>query len=120
MVCVAILCYACGTNVKLENTTIGRKNLLHDIAPFTPDSLVNVVIEIPAGTNQKWEINKLTRQIEWERVARDSFRVIDIIKLWLLHYKGTGKVKILSVNDEHDAIRFLKSAHFNYIEQKTK
>lgn len=209
MVCVAILCYACGINDKLENTTIERKNLLHDIAPFTPDSLVNVVIEIPAGTNQKWEINKLTGQIEWERVTPDSFRVInylpypanyafvpqtllphdmggdgdpvdvfvlgpsiareeivkvsivgiihlsdnnesdpkllavtnnvpgfninsfellasnypgviDIIKLWLLHYKGTGKVKILSVNDERDAIRFLKSAHFNYIEQKTK
>lgn len=200
--------YACG-NSDRKNTT---SNYLLDIAPFTSDSLVNVVIEIPAGTNQKWEVNKETGKIEWEQVTPDSLRVIDylpypanygfvpqtllpeaaggdgdpvdvfvlgstiarekivkvrivaiihmlddnesdskllavnaeesdfnidshkmlntnypgvieIIKLWLQHYKGSDKVKIISVNAESDAICYLKTAHFNfmnYIDQKTQ
>ncbi|MCO5252727.1 MAG: inorganic diphosphatase [Candidatus Kapabacteria bacterium] len=55
------------------------QNLLYDIAPFTSDSLVNVVIEIPAGTNQKWEVNKVSGQLEWEQLAPDSFRVINYL-----------------------------------------
>ena len=203
--CVLILLHACGNSDRDENTVINAHNYLHDIAPFTSDSLVNVVIEIPAGTNQKWEVNKETGQIEWEQVTPDSFRVIDylpypanygfvpqtllpeasggdgdpvdvfvlgssiarekivkvrivgiihmlddneydskllavntdepgfdvnsfemlnnnypgvidIIKLWLLHYKGPGSVEILSVNDEKDAVRYLKTAYNDYIE----
>jgi inorganic pyrophosphatase len=53
-----ILLNACGNSGREENTVNSTTNLLHEIAPFTSDSLVNVVIEIPAGTNQKWEVNK--------------------------------------------------------------
>jgi inorganic pyrophosphatase len=205
---VLILLYACGNSGRVENTVINTTNYLHDIVPFTSDSLVNVVIEIPAGTSQKWEVDKVTGQIEWEQVTPDSFRVInylpypasygfvpqtllpganggdgdpvdvfvlgssiarekivkvrivgiihmlddnesdskllavnidgpgfdvnsyemlinnypgviDIIKLWLQHYKGPNKVKILSVNDEIDAVQYLKSAHVDYNELKT-
>ena len=208
-VCVLILLYACGNSNRVEHTGIKIHNYLHDIAPFTSDSLVNVVIEIPAGSNQKWEVNKVTGQIEWEQISPDSFRVInylpypanygfipqtllpqasggdgdpvdvfvlgssiarerivkvrivgiihmldnnefdskllavntdepgfeinsyemlnnsypgviDIIKLWLLHYKGPDKIKILSVNDEREAIRYFKKAHIDYIDQKNK
>ena len=204
-----ILLYSCDNKGKLENTVNNSISFLHDIAAFTPDSLVNVVIEIPAGTNQKWEVNKVTGQIEWEQVTIDSFRVInylpypanygfvpqtllpesaggdgdpvdvfvlgssiarerivkvrivgiihmlddkesdsklvainaeepgfnahsyeilnnnypgviDIIKLWLLHYKGPGIVEILSVNDEKDAVRYLRTAYNDYIEQLSK
>ena len=205
-VCVVILLNACDNSGRNENTVIYAHNYLHDIAPFTSDSLVNVVIEIPAGTSQKWKVNKVTGRIEWEQVTPDSFRlidylpypanygfvpqtllpeasggdgdpvdvfvlgssidrekivkvrivgiihmlddnesdskllavstdmpgfavnsyeilnnnypgVVDIIKLWLLHYKGPGSVEILSVNDEKDAIRYLKTAYNDYIEQ---
>jgi inorganic pyrophosphatase len=54
-------------------------NLLHGIAPFTSDSLVNVVIEIPAGTREKWEVDKETGQIEWDQVTQDSFRVVNYL-----------------------------------------
>jgi inorganic pyrophosphatase len=207
--CVIILLYACDNSGRDENRIIKPHNYLYDIAPFTTDSLVNVVIEIPAGTNQKWEVNKVTGRVEWEQVNPDSFRTInylpypanygfvpqtllpeasggdndpvdvfvlgssiarerivkvkivgiihmldnnesdskllavnreepdfninslemltntypgaiDIIKLWLIHYKGPGKIKILSVKDEKDAFRFLRTAHIDYIEQKTK
>lgn len=205
--CVCLLLYTCGNSGKDENTVIKPHNYLHDIAPFTSDSLVNVVIEIPAGTNQKWEVNKVTGRVEWEQVTADSFRiinylpypanygivpqtllpavsggdgdpvdvfvlgtsivrerivkvnivgiihmldnnesdskllavnteepgfdinslemltntypgVIDIIKLWLNHYKGPGKIIILSVNDEKDAFRYLNAAHIDYIKHK--
>jgi inorganic pyrophosphatase len=208
-VLVLILLYACDNSGRVKNTVNDKTNLLHEIAPFTSDSLVNVVIEIPAGTNQKWEVNKVTGQIEWEQVSPDSFRVInylpypanygfvpqtllpeasggdgdpvdvfvlgssiarekivkvriigiihllddnesdskllavnindsgfdvrsyemlieeypgviDIIKLWLLHYKGPEKINILSVNDELEAVRFLETAIIDYIDQKNK
>ncbi|MGM0666393.1 MAG: inorganic diphosphatase [Bacteroidota bacterium] len=204
-----ILLYACGNQGRVDNTVNNTSNFLHDIEPFTSDSLVNVVIEIPAGTNQKWEVNKESGQIEWEQVAPDSFRVInylpypvnygfvpqtllpdytggdgdpvdvcvmgssidrekvikvrivgiiyllddnesdpkilavnteepgfdidsyemlinkypgvtDIIKQWLLNYKGSGRVEIRSVKDDRDAIRFLKKAHIDFINQETK
>ncbi len=184
-------------------------NYLHSITTFTTDSLVNAVIEIPAGTTQKWEVNKETGKLELEQISRDSFRVIDylpypanygfipqtllpegsggdgdpldvfilgpllargkivnvrivgmikmldnnetddkllavptdqsglktksyemlitrypaaveILKLWLMHYKGSGKINILSVNDEKDAMNQLKESHSHYIAQKNK
>jgi inorganic pyrophosphatase len=74
-----ILLNACVNSGREENTVNSTTNLLHEIAPFTTDSLVNVVIEIPAGTNQKWEVNKVTGQIEWEQITPDSFRVINYL-----------------------------------------
>jgi inorganic pyrophosphatase len=205
-VSVLILLYACSNSDRDDNTVFNAHDYLHDIAPFTSDSLVNVVIEIPAGTSQKWELNKATGQIEWEQVTPDSFRVIDylpypanygfvpqtllheasggdgdpvdvfvlgstiarerivkvkivgiihmlddnetdskllavntdepgfdvnsfvmlnnnypgvidIIRLWLVHYKGPDSIEILSVNDEKDAVQYLKTAYSDYIEQ---
>jgi inorganic pyrophosphatase len=204
-----ILLNACGNSGKNEDKLNNSINFLHDVSAFTSDSLVNVVIEIPAGTNQKWEVNKTNGQIEWEQVSPDSFRVInylpypanygfvpqtllpkasggdgdpvdvfvlgssinreriiqvrivgiihmldnnesdskllaintndasfdvnshemlinnytgivDIIKLWLMNYKGQNKISILSVNDEKDAFRYLKTANDDYINRKTK
>jgi inorganic pyrophosphatase len=204
-----IVLYACGNKGRIDNEAYNSINLLHDIPAFTADSLVNVVIEIPAGTNQKWEVNKTSGQIEWEQVSPDSFRVInylpypanygfvpqtllpkasggdgdpvdvfvlgssidreriiqvrivgiihmlddnesdskllavstgeagfdinshemlinkypglvEIIKLWLMNYKGENKISILSVNDENDAFRYLKTANDDYIDLKTK
>jgi len=182
-------------------------NYLHDISAFTTDSLVQVVIEVPAGTNQKWELNKETGQIEWEQLAPDSMRIIDylaypanygfvpqtllskdaggdgdpvdvfvlgpsivreqvvkvriigiihmldahesdskllavdlnnpgfdvisfemlqnnypgavdILRIWLLNYKGKSGIEIISVNDEKDAFHYLKSANDAYIDQQ--
>lgn len=206
LVLLILLC-ACGNTGRVENTVDNFCNFLHDIPAFTPDSLVNVVIEIPAGTNQKWEVNKATGQIEWEQITPDSFRVInylpypanygfvpqtllpkasggdgdpmdvfvlgpaitrekivkvrivgiihmldenesdpkllavnttepgfdvnsyealnknypgtiDIIKLWLIHYKGYGKIEIVSIDDETEAVYLLKKANNNYIDIK--
>lgn len=180
------------------------KHLLHEYEAFTGDSLVNVVIEIPAGTNEKWEINKTTGQLEWQQITADSSRVVDylsypasygfvpqtllsketggdgdpvdvfvlgasqkrssivpvkiigiihmldnqeadskliavpaqasvlkvesftqleaeypgiieILQLWLSHYKGTNQVEMQSVLGEVEALAYLKKAHLDYL-----
>ncbi len=53
-------------------------NLLKDIEALTSDSTVNAVIEIPAGSIQKWEINKSNGQIEWE-IENGKPRLINYI-----------------------------------------
>lgn len=57
-------------------TKIETHDFLRDIPVYTEDSLVNIVVEIPAGCNQKWEVNKQTGYLEWERINDDSLRVI--------------------------------------------
>ncbi len=41
-------------------------DLLRTLSPLDSAGLLTVVIEIPAGTNDKWELNKDTGQLEWE------------------------------------------------------
>lgn len=62
-----------------NNSHTDAINYLHDISAFTADSLIQVVIEIPAGTNQKWEVNKETGHIEWDQLTPDSMRIIDYL-----------------------------------------
>lgn len=44
-----------------------QPHLVRDIAPKTSDGLINVVVEIPAGTNAKWEVQKDSGLLEWEQ-----------------------------------------------------
>ena len=46
--------------------------------------------------------------------------LVEIMKLWLMNYKGKSKVEILSVNDEKDALDHLTKAHDDYTDRKTK
>jgi inorganic pyrophosphatase len=200
---IFILLCACNNPNNAEPGAKENLNFLHDIVPFTSDSLVHVVIEIPAGTSQKWELNKENGQIEWEEVNSGSYRIVDylaypanygfvpqtllpedsggdgdpvdvfvlgssisrekvvkvrivgiihmldenesdskllavdvsnpvfdvnsydiltkkypgvveIIKQWLSNYKGSGRIEILSVQDEKQALRYLLEAHTAY------
>jgi len=45
---------------------IGDKNFLTDYNPTHPDGDINVVIEIPTGTVDKWEVEKEHGHIIWE------------------------------------------------------
>ncbi|MCA0133925.1 inorganic diphosphatase [Winogradskyella alexanderae] len=55
-----------------ENDTL---NLLTDINPLLEDGDINAVIEIPAGTIDKWELNKSTGQIQWELIDNKPRRI---------------------------------------------
>ncbi len=49
-----------------DDPIIGVFHYLSGFEPLTEDSLVRVVIEIPAGTNAKWEVEKDTGHLSWE------------------------------------------------------
>ena len=51
---------------KSEYSLSSGLNYLSDIEPINSDGTVNVVVEIPTGTNEKWEVSKETGDIEWE------------------------------------------------------
>ena len=53
-------------------------DFLRDFDPINEDGTVNIVIEIPAGDNQKWEVDKESGSLYWE-VAGDSLRVISYL-----------------------------------------
>lgn len=56
--CCCMSWNACNPSVpELDNISKAR-NYLSDVEAINADSTVNVVIEIPAGTTAKWEVNK--------------------------------------------------------------
>lgn len=59
-------------------TAIRSADFLRDFPPSPSDGLVNAVIEIPAGSNQKWEVTKTTGHLEWE-VVSDTLRIVSYL-----------------------------------------
>jgi inorganic pyrophosphatase len=49
-----------------QYTLSGEKHFLRDYPPVDSSGNINVVVEIPAGTNAKWEVDKTTGQLKWE------------------------------------------------------
>lgn len=45
-------------------TSLAEENFITDYEPINDDGTVNAVIEIPAGTNEKWEVQKKTGKLE--------------------------------------------------------
>jgi inorganic pyrophosphatase len=58
--------------------------------------------------------------ITFEMLVNNYPGVIDILQIWLSHYKGQGRIEILSVQDEKHAIRYIKEAHNDYINMKNE
>ena len=53
-------------------------NLRTDIIPISKDGVVNAVIEIPAGTLDKWELDKSTGKVKWEYIDKKP-RIVNYI-----------------------------------------
>jgi len=58
--------FSCASKQVDEYTIDTGEHLNHDIATFDTEGNVQVVIEIPAGTNQKWEVDEETGLLKWE------------------------------------------------------
>ena len=43
-----------------------EKNLITAMSAKNKDGSINVLVEIPSGTNGKWEVNKETGNLDWE------------------------------------------------------
>jgi len=54
-------------NIEKKTKIVGIKNFLHEIETFNSDNSINVVVEIPAGSNEKWEISKIDGSLRWEK-----------------------------------------------------
>jgi inorganic pyrophosphatase len=59
-----------------EPSSFLQQDFLRGFTAMTADSLVNVVIEIPAGTSQKWEVSKPDGSLQWVRISADSMRMV--------------------------------------------
>ena len=51
-----------------ENFKIKKTNIIEDYEPINNDGSINAVIEITAGTLEKWELNKISGEIELELI----------------------------------------------------
>lgn len=49
-----------------DYTLVGEANFLSGYPAVNSDGTVNVVVEIPAGTNAKWEVDKRDGTLRWE------------------------------------------------------
>ena len=65
IVCVL---FACNSKTKVDLTEEKTIHLVYDIPAVNENGELNVVIEIPAGTIQKWEVNKKTGQLDIEKI----------------------------------------------------
>ena len=55
-----------------------EKNLIFDIYPYNEDGTINVVVEIPAGTLEKWEVTKDGSQIK-QQIENNKIRTINYL-----------------------------------------
>lgn len=55
------------TNTQVDAHTIdGSRHFIDDYDAVLPDGRVHVVVEIPTGTNAKWEVDKSDGNLKWE------------------------------------------------------
>jgi inorganic pyrophosphatase len=47
-------------------TLVGDKHFVREYSPIDSSGYINVVVEIPTGTNAKWETDKATGKLMWE------------------------------------------------------
>lgn len=66
-------------NVSYKHNLFSNEfNLINDIEIFNEDSTLNAVIEIPAGTIEKWEVSRDGKRIEQE-ISKGKLRKIDYL-----------------------------------------
>jgi inorganic pyrophosphatase len=67
-----LILFACNETTQNAESTSTQQvypddlHLIHDISAMTEDGHINAVIEIPAGTSEKWEVNKESGETELE------------------------------------------------------
>ncbi len=58
--------YAAGLRAIDAYSLVGERSLLSGYPPRNEDGSINVVVEIPTGTNAKWEVSKKDGSLRWE------------------------------------------------------
>ncbi len=72
-----LILVSCSTDNR-SATSISTHDFLRDFPAIAEDGLINMVIEIPAGSNQKWEVEKESGHLKWEFIG-DSLRIVSYL-----------------------------------------
>lgn len=62
----------------VEDTTQNNKKYISGIDPLNEDGTINMLIEIPSGTSEKWEVNKSTETLEQETI-NNKVRIVSYL-----------------------------------------
>lgn len=91
---------------KKEFIIKGENNFLYDYEPINLDGSINAVIEIPTGTNDKWEVSDSGEFIEHE-IKNSKPRKIKYLS-YPANYGFIPKTKLgLEINGDGDALDIL-------------
>jgi inorganic pyrophosphatase len=72
---LSFLLFACAGQQVSE---VEEKDLFHDYPAINADGSVNAIVEIPAGTNAKWQVSKQSGKLEWEQ-ENGKNRIVDYL-----------------------------------------
>ncbi len=91
-----------------------EKNLITAMSAKNRDGSINVLIEIPSGTNGKWEVNKETGNLDWE--FKEQFPgTLENLQTWFVNYKGVGEdMKVSGFAGKKEADKVLNDAIKGY------
>ncbi len=78
LIIISILISSCEVINEVDSKISQKKHLVNDIAPYNNNGELNAVIEIPAGTIEKWEVNKQTGELDIEKISGE-IRKIDYL-----------------------------------------
>lgn len=67
-----------GTTSPDDERVVGPRHFVDGYPALNPDGSVNVVVEIPAGTTAKYEVDKASGVLRWER-TRGALRTIEFL-----------------------------------------
>jgi inorganic pyrophosphatase len=85
-----------------QYTLAGEKHLIRDYPSIDSKGNIFVVVEIPTGTNAKWEVDKATGHLKWEfkkkkpRVVIVKARLIGVLKMLDNGEKDDKLIAVLS------------------------
>lgn len=65
---VVVVISSCSTSKKNSSNFINTSNLITDFPATLKDGDINVVVEIPSGTLEKWEVSKTNGKIALEHI----------------------------------------------------
>jgi inorganic pyrophosphatase len=66
LACAAPQAPASGPRATNAYTLVGEASYVDGYPAYNDDGTINVVVEVPAGTNAKWEVDKADGNMRWE------------------------------------------------------
>lgn len=74
-----VFCLTAGCNSASTETKLSACDYLREVAAKNDDGSINIVVEIPAGTNQKWETDKKSGHLKWSRNSDGELRTVQFL-----------------------------------------